>query len=363
MSKPRMIFHIPKPVSFNDSSASQIRPVKMLYAFKKLGYKVDIISGKASVRKDSIKKIKNNIDNGEKYEFMYSESSTMPTLLTEPHHLPTYPFLDFNFFRFLKANNIKIGLFYRDVYWNFNELYDINFFKKIYAKFFYYWDLYNYNKLLDVIYLPSLKMDNYIPYDLNLIKKELPPAIDNIKYYEKSNSKEKLNIFYVGGIGGAYNLEKLFKVVSNLDFLNLIVCTREKDWQKAKNKYKNFLTENIKIVHKSGKELLPYFKKSDILNLFFEDTIYRSFAMPYKLFEYLSVQKPIIAVNNTAAGKFVKNNDIGWTVDYKEEQLKKLLIKLHNNRELLQNKQKNIANVAKNNLWINRAEKVANDLT
>jgi hypothetical protein len=82
----------------------------------------------------------------------------MPTLLTESHHLPTHPFLDFNFFRFLKNNDIKIGLFYRDVQWNFKELYNINFFKKIYAKFFYYWDLYNYNNLLDVLFLPSLKM-------------------------------------------------------------------------------------------------------------------------------------------------------------------------------------------------------------
>ena len=54
--------------------------------------------------------------------FLYSESSTMPTSLTEPHHMPTHPFLDFSFFYFCKRNGIKIGLFYRDIYWKF-EIY------------------------------------------------------------------------------------------------------------------------------------------------------------------------------------------------------------------------------------------------
>lgn len=52
--------------------------------------------------KKKIKKIKSNIKEGIKYDFLYSESSTEPTLLTEKNHIPLYPFLDFGFLKYCK---------------------------------------------------------------------------------------------------------------------------------------------------------------------------------------------------------------------------------------------------------------------
>ena len=45
----------------------------------------------------------------------------MPTLLTEPHHFPTHPLLDFGFFRYVKKQGIPIGLFYSDIFWKFED--------------------------------------------------------------------------------------------------------------------------------------------------------------------------------------------------------------------------------------------------
>ena len=92
-----MIFHIPMRINRERASASSIRPVKMIEAFQRLGYEVILIEGNASQRKKRIKEIKHNIRKGVTYDFLYSESSTMPTLLTEKHHCPTHPFLDFSF--------------------------------------------------------------------------------------------------------------------------------------------------------------------------------------------------------------------------------------------------------------------------
>ena len=149
----RCIFHIPNYIDENRKSASNIRPLKMIEAFKQNGYIVDIVMGYAKERKNQIKKIKENIKNGIKYDFMYSESSTMPTLLTEKNHLPTHPFLDFSFMNFCKKNGIKIGLFYRDMHWKF-DLYKINVsvVKRNVAILFYKYDLLRYRKLLDVLY-------------------------------------------------------------------------------------------------------------------------------------------------------------------------------------------------------------------
>ena len=113
----RMIFHIPLKINRERSSASQIRPLKMIEAFKKVGFEVDLVEGYGKERKKQIKKIKKNILDGIEYQFLHCPCSTMPTLLTEKHHFPIYPILDFSFFSFCKKHGIRIGLFYRDIYW------------------------------------------------------------------------------------------------------------------------------------------------------------------------------------------------------------------------------------------------------
>lgn len=115
----RLIFHIPLKIDRNDPSASQIRPQKLMTAFAELGWEMDVVEGSARDRKQQITKIKRKIRQGVHYDFVYSESSTMPTLLTEPHHLPTHPCLDFGFMAYCKRHGIPVGLFYRDIHWQY----------------------------------------------------------------------------------------------------------------------------------------------------------------------------------------------------------------------------------------------------
>lgn len=170
----RCIFHIPNYIDLNRKSASNIRPFKMIKAFQDIGYQVDCVMGYGRERKKSIKEIKKNIKNGVKYDFLYSESSTMPTLLTEKNHLPTHPLLDFGFFKFCKKYNIKIGLFYRDIHWKF-DMYKKNvpFVKRNIAKMFYKYDLYKYNKLVNVLYIASERVEQYIQHEINNCKIEI----------------------------------------------------------------------------------------------------------------------------------------------------------------------------------------------
>jgi len=84
----RCIIHIPNKLNPRMASASQIRPRKMIEAFKAIGCEVDVIEGTSRERALAIKRIKKNIKSGIMYDFMYAESSTMPTLLTDSNHLP-----------------------------------------------------------------------------------------------------------------------------------------------------------------------------------------------------------------------------------------------------------------------------------
>lgn len=356
-----VIFHCPFELDENAKSASGIRPIKMLKAFETLGCNVDIVSGSSYVRKRKINEIIENIKNGKKYDFLYSESSTMPTALTDSHHLPLKPLLDYNFFSFLKKSNIPISLFYRDIYWMFeNYGQNLNFIKKQLALFFYKFDLNMYDKFIDKIYLPSLKMGDYIKIKNREIFDELPPGHSSVdSFVNQLSIGEKLNILYIGGIGPDYQMHALFNAVKDLKNIHLTICTRENDWNKVKSEY-SYDSPNIEIVHKSGKELIELYNKAHIAALFVKPQEYRDFAVPFKLFEYVGMNKPILCTNGTLVGDFVATNKIGWSLDYDVDQLKKLLNDFNVND--FNNKLLTTSKFKKDQTWEQRANKVILDM-
>lgn len=359
-----MIFHHPLPLNKNATSASGIRPLKMIQAFENLGYEVNQVTGYGKERKEKIENLKQRITSGEKFEFVYSESSTQPTLLTEKNHLPLYPFLDFGFLKFCKSYNIKIGLFYRDIYWLFSECgKSLSFIKRNVAKFFYKYDLKKYNELVDIVYLPSMQMAKYIP-TINQNKfKPLPPGHDEYKNFENKKSADKadkLELLYIGGLGSHYQMHKLFKVLKNFPKIHFTLCTRENEWQNSKSEYE--LSENISIVHKSGEELKELYASADISMLFVKPQEYREFAAPVKLYEYIGKEKPIIASKGTLAGEFVEQNDIGWCINYDEKELKNTFIYLEKKVEEISLKKENIKKIKTNHSWTARAEQIKKEL-
>ncbi|MDP9804988.1 hypothetical protein [Acinetobacter calcoaceticus] len=355
-----IIFHCPFPLDNKAKSASGIRPIKMLNAFRSLGYNIDLVVGYSDERRIAIKKIKEKIQNGYSYSFVYSESSTMPTALTDPHHLPLNPFLDFNFFNFLKKNNIRIGLFYRDIHWKFDHYgIGLSWYKKQLALFFYYFDLKQYNKLVDVFYLPSMQMGKYIDYIDTIKFKALPPAHDLSNYGDLTPVSNIINLLYVGGIGENYKLNKLFEAMILIPNINLTICTREADWEKNKDKY-TVIPKNIRIVHESGKGLDELYRTSHIALLFVEPKDYWDFAVPFKLFEYIGRNKPIICCKNTWTGDFVEEKNIGWVIDYNVQAFVDLLSNL-NPSSIIDSTEK-VIEIKGNESWISRAEQVIHDL-
>ena len=362
-----IIFHHPLPIDYNAKSASGIRPLKMLEAFKQLGCNVDVIAGYSNERKKAIKSVKNKIKSGTKYDFIYSESSTMPTILSDPHHMPIAPLLDFNFFKFCKKHEIKVGLFYRDIYWLFDEIYKegINPFKAVVAKIAYRFDLMMYDKTVEKLYLPTEEMGKYIPIVNRSKFAVLPPG--HVGHIEVDSAKiediGRIKLFYVGGIlSNHYQMHKLFQVVNDIPNINLTVCTREEEWLAVEHEYPK-LNGNIKIIHESGSDMEKHLLECDVALLFIKPQEYWEFSAPVKIYEYLGFEKPIIASKGTFAGVFVEENNIGWCVKYDEEALHNLLITLINDINLISDIQKNMSSIAKNHSWLSRAKQVVEDLS
>ena len=358
----KMIFHIPVPLDENAVSASGIRPLKMIKGFKEAGFEVDVVSGNAKERKAKILEIVNKIKNGEKYDFCYSESSTMPTLLTDRHHLPLHPFVDFGFFKELKRNNIPIGLFYRDVYWAF-DLYkkSIPTLKRVFAVHFYKYDLKQYDKFVDTLFLPSLKMLQYIPGGVKIPNVQpLPSGCEIYDQIEEKNGHSGLNILYIGGITQPlYDLTPLIEAVRGRKMLNLTVICRKNEYDSMKDFYKMESEPNISVIHGSGEIVKESYKKADVfanLRVFDE---YLKFAMPFKLFETVSYCVPVVASPGTAVADFVENNNAGWVVDGNYGEF---LQNLAENKELVEEKKEAVIKAIPENTWKARALFVAKQL-
>jgi len=362
----RIIFHHPLPLDPNAKSASGLRPQRMLQAFKHLGYEVDLVAGYSAERKRCISTVKKNIKQGKIYSFVYSESSTMPTVLTDPHHLPLHPMMDWFFLRFCKKNNIPVGLFYRDIYWLF-ESYgkELSPIKKAVAKSAYWFDLWVYQQTLSKLYLPSKEMGSYVPKVNAAIFEALPPGHTSPEancLKSPGDQSSPLELFYVGGMSSHYQLHVLFEAVCESPQVNLTVCTREAEWENVREEYP-VLSQNIRIIHKAGVEMEVELQSSGVAVLFVKPQEYWEFASPVKLYEYLGFSKPILASEGTLAGQFVDENHVGWTIPYEKISVIKLLKQLASDPSLISDKQEYLEKVAPQHSWQARAQQVIKDLT
>lgn len=354
---PKIIFHIPMKIDRTRVSASQIRPFKIIHAFKVSGYDIDIVEGYGAERRQQIAEIKRNVRRGVKYDFLYSESSTMPTLLTEKNHLPLYPFLDFSFFAFCKKHRIKIGLFYRDIYWCFTERGHESGKQRI-ARYFYRYDLKRYAQLVDVLFLPSYQMLKHIPFHFPMRVEELPSGLD-LKFVNNL-PQDLIHILYVGGIGEHYILEMITRVVSGLSHVKLTICCRQDEWEGVKEEYQSYLSNRITILHAGGEELEKLYQEANLFNLFVEPLKYWEFAAPFKLFEAIGHGCPVLASNGTWVADFLKKQGGGYVCEYNEAALKELLSNLSLSE--LEEKREIVKTLAKRNTWSMRCEQIRNAL-
>ncbi len=360
----KMIFHVPRSLDPSAKSGFHVRVPRMVQGFRELGYEVCLISGTVSERKKKIEEVRDDIEKGTVYEFLYAENATIPTLLTESGHLPISPKTDFGFFRFCKANGMRLGIFYRDIYWRFPDFAEkMNFMKRTVNVAFQYYDLFQFSSIFDVMYLPTLEMAEYLPIKMNSLIKDLPPGVvPNLSDPYSHSSSDALRFLYVGGLGIFYNIELMVKAVYNDSRLSLTICCRESDWKQAKHVYGEYICERIRVVHASGEDLKALMNEADIGVLYLEPHEWRDFAMPIKLFEYLQYGLPVFGVSGYAAGRFIRTNGIGWEIAYSEDSLVCLLKSLIENAGNLTEIRNSATAAATNHTWEKRCESVALDL-
>lgn len=360
-----MIFHAPYPLDRSSDRASRFRPVKMHDAFEDLGYEVWPVTGYGRERAAKVKSIRQAMEDGVSFDFCYSESSTMPMTMCDPGHLPTRPFLDSDFFSFLRKSGVPVGHFLRDIYWAFPKYREeVSWAKGQVALAGYAWDLRNLRSTLTKLYLPTLEMADHIDVS-GLSIAELPPGHDIADY--TPGPSQGVRMLYVGDVGVFYRFEAMAAAVTNAARsgadVKLTICTREDSWTRFRADYESVLSDAIEVVHAGGSGLASLYAKANLASLFVEPDDYWRFSMPVKMFEYVGYGKPILSSTDSRSSQFVDTEDVGWSVAYDAELCSALLVDLAANPDRLAAASERVRLAAHRHSWLARARQVAADLT
>lgn len=361
-----MIFHHPLPLIADAASASGIRPVQMKRAFEELGYEVWEVTGYTPERARLAADVRYAVRCGVRFDFCYSESSTMPMTMTNPTHLPVRPFLDLRFFRMLRGNGVPVGQFLRDIYWVFPAYRESLSFPKLQAALAAYeWDMRTLRRHTDRVFLPSLKVGEYINLG-NVPVSALEPGHGHA---EPLPGPEKgASLFYVGGIGPGYKLHELFAGVKraweekNLD-VHLIVCLRPEEWDAVEHEYAQWACPAIEVVHGHGNGLREYFERSNVAAIVVDLDEYWKLGVPVKLYDYIGAGKPVMVTKGSLAGDMVERMHLGWTVDNSPEAVIRLLERLANDPQEIQQVRARVLAQRDAHTWRERARQAVEELT
>ena len=218
-----------------------------------------------------------------------------------------------------------------------------------------------YRRLLDVFFLPTLRMYEYVPCRFDCKVQELPSGCEIVPCDAMPAADGRLRVLYVGGIGGDYNILPLVKAASSLDGVSLTVCCRTYDWEVVKEEYMPYVGGNVKVVHLKGKDVENLYRNTDLFAMP-HCTEYVRFAAPYKLFEAVGQHTPLLAAADTWSGDFVERNGIGLTSLNDVNALRTTLSSIMEHPETMATYKKNIPAVAENNTWTARCRQIANAL-
>ncbi len=342
------------------NSGSSVRPQKMREAFENLDIEVVTIDGMNNNfkdRKQAVNKVK---------ELLYSDTPDMCYI--EPPSGPMFYFGDVALIKLLHKKGIPISIFYRDAYWKYPEYSEekpLPLPEKIKRYIIKRMQIHQWNvfrKNIDIIYFPSMSMAKEFdcPH-----KDALPPGGFMPDAKEKVELSEPLQFIFVGGAAknhGTFLTVEAFEKVNHSGVRAKVfyICPEEQ-WNELgidKGKYKEWL----EVIHTSGDENLKlYYEKSDIALLTAPRTFYRDFAVPIKIFEYMSYLKPVLVTNCTETARNVEENNVGWVVKDTVDAVAEKIEYLCGHPEEVLTVRTCMEKARSNNLWISRAEKVIKD--
>jgi glycosyltransferase involved in cell wall biosynthesis len=339
----------------------------MLEAFRALGYELEEIVGFGAERARAAARVREQLRAGVRFDFAYAESSTMPTPLTDPHHLPLRPRLDFALFRDLRRHGVPVGLFYRDIHWRFDNYREHTaWWKRVVSVPFYFYEAWQHGRSLDYLFLPSLRMLPYLPsrWPAERVSALPPGCVEEGRATPALREVGgPLRMLYVGGVTPPlYDLRVMLDVADRTPGLQLTLCCRAPEWDRVARRYQLSGSGGVRVVHAQGEALGELYASAELFLLFWRPSEYLDITISVKVFEALGHGVPIVTTAGTEAARFVEREGIGWVIST-ETELTSLLTRLRSDPSEIATKRARTLEVRTRHTWIARARTAAAMLT
>ena len=177
------------------------------------------------------------------------------------------------------------------------------------------------------------------------------PEIGKFKGFRFIES-DKLRISYTGYVRHLIPLENLMKATSGMENIEVAINGDGPIYEQLKELEKKY--NNTKITGEfKHEDVKRFYENSDVVYVVYnKGNKNDETALPTKLYEAILAKTPLIVSEDSVMGNFVKENNIGFLVngtDY--NNIRDLLIKLQNNREILIEKRNNIQKIVDNYTW------------
>ncbi|WP_027409264.1 glycosyltransferase [Anoxybacteroides tepidamans] len=363
----KVLVYYPFPLAEQANSGSKLRPHEMYKAFRewseKKGAETILIAGTSAEREKRFRELvrEGKLDN---IWFCYMENQTIPLWLTDPGHKPQKPFIDRTVLRYLKERNVPIGVFYRDVYWKFDELYPLKGWKKKVMQTIYRWEERFYERYCDVVFLPSVEMGKYVAIDRPMT--DLPPGGKRREVAREERHDSIARGLYVGGINSEdYGL---FLLLDALEIVNehkptmqlTIVCRKNEYDALSADKKERIRRLGVEVKHISGAELDRLYEQMDFAFIPRLRSEYNDFSVPVKLVEYLSNELPVVATNCLAQKRFIEEDEYGVICEDNPQSMAQAIQIMIDQKEHYRHQI--IKTFMEKHSWIARVEKVKRTL-
>ena len=363
-----VVFHHPKRLHAESNVASLIRPARMYEAFSRIGEEVLEITGNGPEREKKWEDLKPRILSEAGEGVFYSESVNVPPALTWLKKKPHRMNFDYRLIQSLRNAGMPTGLFYRDIHWGFKRPRGGGLWPYIKNKCipaFGRQELKCYERSLDVLFLPDVRMADYLP--LSFARSEifsLPPGGEEQDYPARQFSPEGgINLLYVGNIAPPiYDLRGYFAAGMKEENVRIKVITRERALKLHGSLYEFDDACGPKVIHAQGQELHQHYQDADIALCVWEGVEYHRFVMPVKVYESIAHGIPLIVSSSAEVlSRFVESERIGWVVQNSDE-FAILLRRLAEHPEEVAKRQQAVERIRHLHTWDQRAREVVEAL-
>lgn len=176
----------------------------------------------------------------------------------------------------------------------------------------------------------------------NLIIVHNTPAIEQEEYKINPIIDNKIiKISYVGGLEKKRFIDKVIPVIKELPNYRLTLAGPIGDARETVEQIQK--TDNITFLGKIPyEEALELYKETDIMFAMYDPSHpNHRYSAANKVYEAMALGKPIIVANNTGMDKIVRSENMGYTIDFSQEDFRNLLLHIENNKEEVLEKSKN----------------------